>query len=223
MNKKTISIIIGIILVFGITGGVWWRSLSPVYLEPPTLDYQDSPFGIHPATVVPPAKYEISNPHDYAIDIGIKRDRGLSFIWTLTQPDLTKEEYEWERYDQVVKDAPDSIRIMANIYIGSPRADVKYYEYAKKTSFLSKDEEAYKRFVRSAVERYDGDGIDDIVGLRVPIKYWQLDNEPPHGLEDYAKFLKITYLATKEADPEAKVIIGGVPGLGTPSSISDYA
>ena len=61
--------------------------------------------------------------------------------------------------------------------------------------------------------RYDGDGIDDMPGLREPIKYWQVDNEPPHGLRDYAGFLKITYRAIKEADPEAKVIIGGVPGM----------
>jgi hypothetical protein len=58
-------------------------------------------------------------------------------------------------------------------------------------------------------------------GLRVPIKYWQVDNEPPHGLNDYAAFLQMTSKAIKEADPDAKVLIGGVPGFPPASRYID--
>ncbi len=103
---------------------------------------------------------------------------------------------------------------MANILIGSPRHDKKYKQYAMNNrSFLPKDEKSYRKYVKALVERYDGDGISDMPGLRVPIKHWQVDNEPPHGLSDYAAFLKITYEAVKAADPDAKVLIGGVPGF----------
>lgn len=85
--------------------------------------------------------------------------------------------------------------------------------YVKEGSFLPVDEKKYVAFVRAAVERYDGDGISDMPGLKNPIKYWQVGNEPPGGLSDYAEFLKLNYNAIKEACQECKVLIGGVPGM----------
>jgi len=98
-----------------------------------------------------------------------------------------------------------------------------------------KDMDSYKRFVRALVERYDGDGKDDMPGLKYPIKYWEVINEPNNDYPDqfnitdeniemithseeyffgtgesYANVLKATYLAVKEADPDALVLIGGL-------------
>ena len=100
---------------------------------------------------------------------------------------------------------------------------------------VPKDMDSYKRFVKALVERYDGDGKDDMPGLRYPIKYWEVINEPHNNYPDqfnitsenierirhseeyffgsgksYAKVLKATYLAVKEADPEALVLNGGM-------------
>jgi len=36
----------------------------------------------------------------------------------------------------------------------------------------------YSRFVGAVIERYDGDGIDDMPGLRYPILHWEVFNEP---------------------------------------------
>ena len=41
-----------------------------------------------------------------------------------------------------------------------------------------KDEAEYLAFLGKVVERYDGDGIDDMPGLTTPIRYWQIHNEP---------------------------------------------
>ena len=89
------------------------------------------------------------------------------------------------------------------------------------------DMEAYKEFLRRLVERYDGDGLEDMSGLRYPIKYWEIGNEPDGaydpevgGLffqgstEDYFEILKISYITIKEADPAAKVLIAALPSLG---------
>ena len=38
-------------------------------------------------------------------------------------------------------------------------------------------EEAYRRYVRTVAERYDGDGVDDMPGLKAPIRWFQLGNE----------------------------------------------
>lgn len=172
----------------------------------------DSPFGLHPAIVVPPFEYGINNPYDFAVDLGANWDRSLRFIWTRAQPDLTISEYRWIN-DRQLCDIPDNMHLLANIFIGNPHLDSNYHQYAKENSFLPRSVPLYKRFVRAVVERYDGDGTDDMPGLRESIKHWQVDNEPPHRLSDYAEFLNITYQAIKEADPEAKVIIGGVPGM----------
>ncbi|MBU0760905.1 MAG: hypothetical protein KJ858_04395, partial [Nanoarchaeota archaeon] len=72
------------------------------------------------------------------------------------------------------------------------------------------DEEKYTEWVRAAVERYDGDGTDDMPGLTTPVKYWQIDNEPPRMRDGYVDLVHITYKAIKEADPEAKVLVGGL-------------
>ena len=91
--------------------------------------------------------------------------------------------------------------------------------------------DAYRRFILALVERYDGDGIGDMPGLRYPIKYWQAMCSPsvPEGYEyggmfngspeDYLQILKTTYQAVKAADPDAKVLHGGMARL-LPQSIS---
>ncbi|MFH2105162.1 MAG: hypothetical protein ABII72_02905, partial [Parcubacteria group bacterium] len=40
------------------------------------------------------------------------------------------------------------------------------------------DMTAYTDFLAKVVERYDGDGEDDMPGLEIPLKYWEIMNEP---------------------------------------------
>jgi hypothetical protein len=85
------------------------------------------------------------------------------------------------------------------------------------------DMDTYKAFVSALVERYDGDGEDDMTGLVYPIKYWEAGNEPSMqdgfntffsgSSEDYLEILEATYQAVKEADPEAKVLHAGMAGM----------
>ncbi len=79
----------------------------------------------------------------------------------------------------------------------------------------------YAKFIANLVERYDGDGKDDMPGLRYGVKYWEVASEPntqnrPSGIvyfqgkpKDYVAMLKETASAIKAADPEAKVLNGG--------------
>jgi len=89
----------------------------------------------------------------------------------------------------------------------------------------------FSAFIHDVVERYDGDGVDDAPGLPRGIKYWEFWNEPdaPYSIifsggfgcwgnsadpywggEYYGEFLKLFYNAVKAADPEAKVMVGGL-------------
>jgi len=89
--------------------------------------------------------------------------------------------------------------------------------------------EDYKKWVYSMVERYDGDGIDDMPNLKIPIKYWEVMNEPDlsygnnapdkdrltfykEGPKEYAKLLIQTAEAIRSADQDAKILIAGAAG-----------
>lgn len=89
---------------------------------------------------------------------------------------------------------------------------------------------AYAQFLEKAVERYDGDGENDMPGLTVPIKYWEILNEPEMqggstggmGEElkffvgtpaEYLEILRISYQTIRQADPTAKVVHAGMAGV----------
>ncbi|RJQ31855.1 MAG: hypothetical protein C4562_05290 [Actinobacteria bacterium] len=88
------------------------------------------------------------------------------------------------------------------------------------------DWQAYEKWVKVVVERYDGDGKQDMPGLEIPVKYWEVMNEPDLDspepdprldfyTEDataYASLLIKTSKAIKSADPDAKVLIAGAAG-----------
>jgi hypothetical protein len=73
----------------------------------------------------------------------------------------------------------------------------------------------YAEFVGAMVERYDGDGFNDAPGSP-KINYWEFYNEPDRYTtwgatpEKYAAMLKAVYPAVKGANPEAKVVFGGI-------------
>ena len=96
-------------------------------------------------------------------------------------------------------------------------------------SYVPKDMAAYEAYVRYVVERYDGDGIDDMPGLARPVVYWEADNEPDlknaHRARsavreydpaqfctpaEYAEVFLATARAIKQAFPGAKVLNGGL-------------
>ncbi|HOA25089.1 MAG TPA: hypothetical protein PLD57_09110 [Aggregatilineales bacterium] len=78
---------------------------------------------------------------------------------------------------------------------------------------------AWAEFVFHAVERYKPGGVlaqregwPEGAGVRV----WEVWNEPDFTLfwqgsvEDYARLLKVAYIAARQADPEAQIMIGGL-------------
>ncbi len=90
---------------------------------------------------------------------------------------------------------------------------------AARGTYLPVDEAQYREFVEAVVERYDGDGIEDMPGLANPIRHWQLDNEPLRARSGFAELQRMTYSAIKEVCDRCVVLIGGVPGM---PPVSDY-
>ncbi len=94
--------------------------------------------------------------------------------------------------------------------------------------YLPDDMGAYTSWLQAVVERYDGDGVDDMPGLRRPVRYWEVDNEPdlhnsvpPRGGSrqgdpttfqtpaEYAQVLVASAAAIRAADPQAVVLSAG--------------
>jgi len=71
-------------------------------------------------------------------------------------------------------------------------------------------------FLRAAVERYDGDGTDDMPGLLYPLRSWHLVEEFPFpGVDDVGDYLQVlipSYEIIHEENPAARVILPGLAG-----------
>lgn len=87
---------------------------------------------------------------------------------------------------------------------------------------------AYQKWLRAVVERYDGDGIDDMEGLIAPVSHYEIVNEPDlmkdpkndAGMqfyigtpETYVELLKKSYTAIKSADDKTSVLVAGAAGV----------
>ena len=159
-------------------------------------------------------------------DLGIKWGRAHYLTWSMVQPTkdaIDKKIYDWSDSDSVLSSYPEGFNVLENIVAFSAKVD-DTGEHLENFSFSSKnDEDSYARFIEKAIERYDGDGKDDMPGLKNPIKYWQVDNEPDAKTKDwkgYANTLKITYLAVKKVCPDCKVVAGGM-ALG-PNGLTSF-
>ena len=185
--------------------------------------YEDSHFGFDHA----------NDAYDRAVALGVhwERPHPGPVVWGYIEKE--KGKYNWEAVDRYVKRAQDyDFNLMMTIW---PFADWDqrncHGDESQGAGFerglpLSRgkpcDFSAYKQFVSNLVERYDGDGNEDMPKLRAGIKYWEVSNEPTMQegrmiffkgtSQDYLEILKVTCEAVKEADPEAKVLHAGMAG-----------
>lgn len=76
----------------------------------------------------------------------------------------------------------------------------------------------FSRWVEAVVERYDGDGVNDMPGLRWPVRHVEIGNEfssyQPEPVDEYLETLKLAYAAAHRAFPQ--VLVGHAAFLLTP-------
>ena len=167
------------------------------------------------------------------LDVFWQRPHPGPFIWGKieTSPGV----FDWDGCDEEVKNSQRyGVNIIPKIW---PFADWDQSSCHSKISFSGEwifselgeyrqkpcDMSSYQNFITKLVERYDGDGIADMPGLIVPIKYWEVSNEPSMqedwliffigSAEDYFDILNDTYRSIKNADSTAKVLKGGMAGV----------
>ncbi|NOZ96024.1 MAG: hypothetical protein GXP47_14990 [Acidobacteria bacterium] len=132
----------------------------------------------------------------------------LQLVWDLVEP-VIGGGYDWDNpmlTDEVVTHvyrAPGGVHWLGVFHEGTAHGDLR--------NPLDHPRE-YAAFVRAAVERYDGDGHDD-VAPGVAVRYWQVGNEIPiwlnsgRDVDDYVSFLRLVRGAALAADPGAKLVL----------------
>ncbi|HAS55299.1 MAG: hypothetical protein A2X56_15195 [Nitrospirae bacterium GWC2_57_13] len=169
---------------------------------------ENSPFAMHDVRFTNPDIDEASA----ILDIGAKTARISAYgslIWDVIEKE--KGVYDWTASDKVLG---AGYAAGANLFV-VVGAQNRLEGTPLGTGTLPKHMDWYLQFLQNAVERYDGDGIDDAPGSpRIDVV--QIENELD-GIafwqdtpENYALLLKKSYQAVKQAAPDMKVAIGGV-------------
>ena len=143
----------------------------------------------------------------------------------LDMQSMVKSNWDWGRADawvQAVQTTPIEALVVLGPWPGNRTA-------AHTDHYVPDNMDDYADYIRRVVERYDGDGEDDMPGLVRPIRYWEVDNEPdlhnsvmPRGISliddpsqfetpaQYAGVLVASAAAIRSADPNAVVLSGGM-------------
>lgn len=147
---------------------------------------------------------EIRKDFEFLKNSGVDLLR-ISFGWDAIE--AQKDKYDWLFWDDFVKMAVEEYGITLIPYIcyipkwnSKNAADTLYF-----WNYPPVEPEQFGEFTKDLVNRY-----------KKWIKTWELWNEPDIWVywqgtqEEFANMIKIGAEAVKEADPEAKVVLGGV-------------
>ena len=143
------------------------------------------------------------------------------FTWGFIEKE--KGRYDWTITDWVVKTVQDyNVHLLATIYSWNPwdqPGGVFDPWYLKEPH----DWESYIAWLSAMVERYDGDGMNDMPGLRYPLRYFEIGNEIifDRGNTVFTTLLKRSYDAIKKANPNAVVINGAIKYRNVENFISE--
>ncbi len=172
------------------------------------------------------------SPEEIARGLGMMRDAGIGWVrlnwsWKDFQPEPGP--FEFENFDTVARLAneydiellPILITIPAWASTAPAEMIARLGDLAPVDRYRPDDLTDWLTYVRTVVERYDGDGIEDAPGSP-RLSHWEVWNEPNLALYwvpevnavEYAEFLAITHETIKGADPTATVVLGGLSGSG---------
>ena len=172
---------------------------------------------------------------EFEVPGGWIRPHPGEFLWSEIQP--TPDRWDWGRIDWHVNTWQDRrLAILGtlwpfaqwdqeNCHANDPEVQPVLRRLPTKL-FAPCDETKFVSWLTAVVERYDGDGVEDMPGLAYPIRHWEVANEPSmqggHGYffqgtsADYLSMLRLAFETITTADPEATVLTGGQAGMQPP-------
>jgi hypothetical protein len=147
------------------------------------------------------------------------RSGGGPFAQNLIRLDGTT--WDWSIPDHVVTAAQArELRVFATL---SPVADPDGTpDHPIQPAVPTSEMPQWLDFVTRTVERYDGDGVDDMPGLTGPIFAYEVGNEPTcaptddHCASAYLDLLQQSYTTAKAASPDTLVLAAGAGPVFNP-------
>jgi len=194
----------------------------------------DSPFGIDYVFIHSPEARDPAFVYDFGGVVGIRWANFTRIQWSIIErraPRNGVHTYDWTTLDDGVRKwqhfgvhaamtlfshngwATATPSGKENVYLKGPMKLIKNL-----TDYLPKPEhmQDYRDYITALVERYDGDGVNDMPGLLFPVLHYQIGNEYNNeafwggSVEEYGVFLKESYQAAKKANPQVKILLSGV-------------
>ncbi len=149
------------------------------------------------------------------------------FVWNRIERE--QGNFRWDRADQYVVYAQDhNQKIIATIW---PYADWEQMSCKRKkgknpfgkkfAKYISKpcSMDDYKKFILALVDRYDGDGSNDMPGLTKPITHWEIMNEPEFKMffkgtsKEFVEIFIFSSKTIREKQKESIIIMAGAASM----------
>lgn len=138
--------------------------------------------------------------------------------------------YDWRRLDEAVRLWQEqgfsivfSLRLKAGWFSGPIRIHPDVGGWVVEQHVLQSDRlpapehlPSMVRWMEALVERYDGDGLRDMPGLRGAVRHLQIGNEYANPMfwtgtvEDYATYLALMARAARRASPDVRIVSNGI-------------
>jgi len=161
--------------------------------------------------------------------MGVKWAKVPLVYWGKIEPNPPrngKHNYLWDKgsfnYDSLVREFTDNgfnlqLVLRTSSTWGTRYTDTKS-DICGIPSSAPKPEyyDDYLLWVKEVIERYDCDGIKDMPGLSKPVLHYELNSEVMNSPcfkgtpEEYVEMLKDAYVAIKQANPRAQLILSGI-------------
>ena len=186
---------------------MYWKLffITILFLAPLTC-FADTPWGVnmHLRERVDDADWDSVLDLAQNGRVGWAREQ---FNWNVIEP--TDDDYNWDQYDEIISEYQEhNIQVLGLITYSSSWASENpgssdYYYYPPGMT-------AWKDYTYNLAERYK-DSID----------YWEIWNEPNHSgfwkgtAAEYAEYLMEASKQIKAANPDAKIVLGGLSGTDT--------
>jgi len=131
----------------------------------------------------------------------------MDFLWSDIEP--KENQFDFAKYDAIV----DILNSRGIHILGILNYSADWASSCGKWNCKPKDNKLFVDYAVEVIKRYKG-----------KVKYWEVWNEPDSvtywkeqdGLKSYSELLKSVYLAAKKANPDCKILNGGIAnGLGS--------
>lgn len=141
-----------------------------------------------------------------------------AFSWGAVEPAPPRADgthaYDFRCTDALVGEHQEAgiTRVVSYVSPKSSWGSVSFFDIMPRPERLAD----YAAFVRALVERYDGDGVDDMPGLVAAVRFWVVGGEwtgfwPSGNADDYLALLAATRDAARAAHP--RTLLGLIPFL----------